>query len=120
MRELLRMLRPARQQWRWMLAGIGLGVAVIAANTALMAVSGWFIASMAVAGVAKVSFNFFFPSAAIRLLAILRTVGRYAERLVTHEAAFRILADLRSWLFRRLIPLAPAGLERYASGDLSG
>ena len=120
MRELLRILRPARQQWRWMLAGIGLGVAVIAANTALMAVSGWFIASMAVAGVAKVSFNFFFPSAAIRLLAILRTVGRYAERLVTHEAAFRILADLRSWLFRRLIPLAPAGLERYASGDLSG
>ncbi|MDY0385069.1 thiol reductant ABC exporter subunit CydC [Trichlorobacter sp.] len=120
MRELLRILRPARQQWRWMLAGIGLSVAVIAANTALMAVSGWFIASMAVAGVAKVSFNFFFPSAAIRLLAILRTVGRYAERLVTHEAAFRILADLRSWLFRRLIPLAPAGLERYASGDLSG
>jgi len=54
------------------------------------------------------------------LLAILRTVGRYVERLVTHEAAFRILADLRSWLFRRLIPLAPAGLERYASGDLSG
>lgn len=120
MRELLRILQPASHQWRWMLTGIGLGVAVIAANTALMAVSGWFIASMAVAGMAKVSFNFFFPSAAIRLLAILRTVGRYAERLVTHEAAFRILADLRSWLFRQLIPLAPAGLERYASGDLSG
>lgn len=120
MRELVRILKPARHQWRWMLAGICLGVAVIAANTALMAVSGWFIASMAVAGVAKGSFNFFFPSAAIRLLAILRTVGRYTERLVTHEAAFRILADLRSWLFRRLIPLAPAGLERYASGDLAG
>lgn len=120
MRALLRILQPARQQRGWMLGGIGLGVAVIAANTALMAVSGWFIASMAVAGVAKVSFNFFFPSAAIRLLAILRTVGRYAERLVTHEAALRTLADLRSWLFRRLIPLAPAGLERYASGDLAG
>lgn len=120
MKALLRILQPARHQRRWMLAGIGLGVVVIAANTALMAVSGWFIASMAVAGVAKVSFNFFFPSAAIRLLAILRTVGRYGERLVTHEAAFRILADLRSWLFRRLIPLAPAGLERYASGDLAG
>lgn len=120
MKALLRILQPARHQRRWMLAGIGLGVAVIAANTALMAVSGWFIASMAVAGVAKTPFNFFFPSATIRLLAILRTVGRYGERLVTHEAAFRILADLRSWLFRRLIPLAPAGLERYASGDLAG
>ena len=116
----MRILQPARHQWRWMLAGIGLGVAVIAANAALMAVSGWFIASMAVAGVTKASFNFFFPSAAIRLLAILRTVGRYAERLVTHEAAFRILADLRHWLVRRLIPLAPAGLERYAGGDLAG
>ena len=120
MRELVRILQPAAGQRGWMLAGVGLGVAVIAANTALMAVSGWFVASMAVAGVTQVSFNYFFPSAAIRLLAILRTVGRYGERLVTHEAAFRILADLRSWLFRRLIPLAPAGIERYASNDLAG
>lgn len=120
MRELLQILRPARHHWRWMAAGIGLGVGVIAANAALMAVSGWFIASMAVAGATKVSFNFFFPSAAIRLLAILRTVGRYGERLVTHEAAFHTLASLRVWFFKRLIPLAPAGLERYAGGDLAG
>lgn len=120
MRELLQILQPARHHWRWMAAGIVLGVVVIAANTALMAVSGWFIASMAVAGAAKLSFNFFFPSAAIRLLAILRTVGRYGERLVTHEAAFHILASLRVWFFKRLIPLAPAGLERYAGGDLAG
>lgn len=120
MRELLRILQAARSQRRWMLAGIGLGLAVIAANSALLAVSGWFIASMAVAGVTKASFNFFLPSAAIRLLAIVRTTGRYAERLVTHEAAFRMLADLRSWLFKRLIPLAPAGLERYAGNDLVG
>ena len=59
MRELLQILRPARHHWRWMAAGIGLGVGVIAANAALMAVSGWFIASMAVAGATKVSFNFF-------------------------------------------------------------
>jgi len=120
MRELVRILAVSRRQWPWMAAGIILGVAVIAANTALMALSGWFIASMAVAGVTAAPFNYFFPSAAIRALAILRTVGRYAERLVTHEAAFRILADLRVWLFRRLEPLAPAGLERYAGGDVAG
>ncbi|CAG0933240.1 putative ABC transporter ATP-binding/permease protein [Rhodocyclaceae bacterium] len=120
MRELVRILAVSRRQWPWMAAGIILGVAVIAANAALMALSGWFIASMAVAGVTAVPFNYFFPSAAIRALAILRTVGRYAERLVTHEAAFRILADLRVWLFRRLEPLAPAGLERYAGGDVAG
>ncbi|QSV45987.1 thiol reductant ABC exporter subunit CydC [Geobacter benzoatilyticus] len=120
MRELVRMLAVSRRQWPWMAAGIILGVFVIAANTALMALSGWFIASMAVAGATAVPFNYFFPSAAIRALAILRTVGRYAERLVTHEAAFRILADLRVRLFRRLEPLAPAGLERYAGGDVAG
>lgn len=120
MRELLRMLKPASQHWRWMAGGIGLGVAVIAANAALMAISGWFIASMAVAGVTQASFNYFFASASIRALAILRALGRYGERLVTHEAAFHILSSLRVWLFKRLIPLAPAGLESYAGGDLAG
>jgi ATP-binding cassette subfamily C protein CydC len=85
-----------------------------------MAVSGWFIASMAVAGVTKVSFNYFAPSAAIRALAISRTIGRYIERLVTHAAAFRALSELRLWLFRKLAPLSPALLEHYSSGDLSG
>ncbi len=120
MREFMRILAVARGQWRWMVAGIVLGVAVIAANALLMAVSGWFIASMAVAGTTGVSFNYFFPSAAIRGLAICRSVGRYGERLVTHEAAFRMLASLRVWLFSRLEPLAPAGLERYAGGDVAG
>lgn len=101
-------------------AGILLGVVVIAANTLLMALSGWFIASMAVSGVSGVPFNYFFPSAGIRFLAITRTVGRYAERLVSHEATFRILSGLRLWLFKRFVPLAPARLERYAGGDVAG
>lgn len=117
---LVRFLTISRNLWPWMGAGILLGVAVIAANTLLMAVSGWFIASMAVSGSSGVAFNYFFPSATIRFLAITRTVGRYAERLVTHEATFRILAELRVWLFKRFVPLAPACLERYADGDVAG
>ena len=120
MRELVKIVMAVRSQWGWMAAGILVGVAVIAANSLLMAVSGWFIASMAVAGVTKVSFNYFIPSAAIRALAISRTTGRYIERLVTHGAAFRALSELRLWLFLRLAPLSPALLERYSSGDLSG
>jgi ATP-binding cassette subfamily C protein CydC len=110
----------AARQWWWLISGIGAGVLVIASNVALMALSGWFITSMAIAGVTKVAFNYGVAAAGIRALAIIRTLGRYAERLVTHEAAFRMLADLRSWLFERMIPLVPAGLERYAGGDLSG
>jgi ATP-binding cassette subfamily C protein CydC len=120
MADLLRILTVARGEWRWMVGGILLGILVVGANALLMAVSGWFIAAMAVAGVAKVSFNYFAPSAAIRALAIGRTVGRYVERLVTHGAALRVLAELRVWLFRRLEPLSPGVLERYSSGDLAG
>lgn len=120
MNHIVRFLRIARPQWGWMVAGVLLGIAVIAANTMLMAVSGWFIASMAVSGVSGVPFNYFFPSGGIRFLAIARTVGRYAERLVTHEATFRIVSELRVWLFKRFEPLAPACLERYAGGDVAG
>lgn len=117
---LFRLLKPAGSQWGWMIGGILIGVVVVTANSLLMAVSGWFIASMAVAGVTKVSFNYFAPSAAIRMLAIIRTVGRYIERLVTHSAALRIVTTLRLWLFNKLEPLSPALLEKYSSGDLAG
>lgn len=121
MKALVNIFRAmAARQWIWLIAGILAGILVIAANVALMAVSGWFIASMAVAGVTKTAFNYALPAVAIRTLAIFRTLGRYVERMVTHEAAFRMLADLRVWLFERLIPLAPAGLEGYAGGDLTG
>ncbi len=120
MNWVIRFLKISRNQWPWMSAGIILGVVVVAANAMLMAVSGWFIASMAVSGSSGVAFNYFFPSAGIRFLAIVRSVGRYAERLVTHEATFRNLSEMRVWLFRRFIPLAPACLERYAGGDVAG
>jgi ATP-binding cassette, subfamily C, bacterial CydC len=120
MKQVIMLLKIGRKQWRWLAAGILLGVVTIIANTLLMALAGWFIASMAVAGVSGVSFNYFIPSGGIRFLAIARTVGRYAERLVTHEAAFRYIAELRSWLFARIEPLAPAGLERYGGGDVAG
>lgn len=120
MKELFNILAVARRHWPWMAAGVALSITVIAANSLLMAVSGWFIASMAVAGSTGIPFSYFMPSAAIRGLAILRTVGRYGERLVTHEATLRIVADLRVWLFTRLEPLAPAVLERYTGGDVAG
>jgi ATP-binding cassette subfamily C protein CydC len=120
MSALAAFLRICHGQWRWLVGGILLGLLVIAANVFLMALSGWFIASMAVAGATGISFNYQLPAVGIRALAIVRTLGRYAERLVTHEAALRVLADLRVWFFRRLTPLAPAGLERYAAGDLAG
>ncbi|MBR6975532.1 MAG: ATP-binding cassette domain-containing protein, partial [Ottowia sp.] len=68
----------------------------------LLGVSGWFITATAVAGMAAATailFNIFTPAAFIRLLALLRTGGRYGERLLTHDAALHAMADLRVRLF---------------------
>lgn len=115
LRRLLRLFRPYRG---WMLLGMLLAFITVMANVALLAISGWFITAMAIAGVAGVSMNYFTPAALIRLAAIVRTAGRYGERLVTHEATFRILSELRVWFYQRIEPLAPAGLEAYRSGDI--
>jgi ATP-binding cassette subfamily C protein CydC len=118
MREVLRLLGLFVPYWKWIAGGIALSVVTFLADVGLMALSGWFIASMAVAGLTGVPFNYFTPAAAIRAFAICRTLGRYLGRLVTHETALRLLARLRSWFYERLEPLVPAGLQTYRSGDL--
>jgi ATP-binding cassette subfamily C protein CydC len=107
-RRLLGLLR--RGDRRWLAAGIALALASTLSGIALLAVSGHFITRMALAGAAGAAINYYTPAALIRLFAILRTGGRYAERLVSHDATLRVLARLRNWLFARLVPLAPARL----------
>lgn len=82
--------------------GALLSTLVVWAGMALLGTSGWFISATALAGIAGATamFNVFIPSAAIRLLALARTFGRYAERTVTHDATFAVLAALREQLFR--------------------
>lgn len=118
MSDFLRVLALFRPYVWWMLAGFALSLATLLSNVALLALSGWFIAAMAVAGAAHLDINYFFPSAGIRLFAIMRTAGRYCERLVTHEASLRLLSLLRVRLYERIEPLAPARLEEYRGGDL--
>ena len=110
--RLLTALHPVR---RWMQGGAALALLAALAAIGLMAVSGWFIAAMAVAGATGAAINYYTPAAAIRAFAILRSGGRYAERVVTHEATLRGLSGLRAGLFRRLIPLAPARLAALRS-----
>ncbi|MEY4450289.1 MAG: thiol reductant exporter subunit CydC, partial [Actinomycetota bacterium] len=52
----------------------------------------------------------------VRAFAVGRAAFRYAERMVLHDSAFRMLAALRPRLLERLIPLAPVGLTRLAKG----
>ncbi|MFH8976481.1 thiol reductant ABC exporter subunit CydD [Streptomyces sp. NPDC017890] len=55
---------------------------------------------------------------ATRAFGIGRAVFRYAERLVSHDAVLRMLADTRVAVYRRLERLAPTGLRRSRRGDL--
>jgi ATP-binding cassette subfamily C protein CydC len=122
MRVILRLLGLFRRDAGWMSSGILLACLTIWANFGLMTLSGWFLASAAIAGLggfaAQNAFNFFSPAAGVRFFATIRVFSRYAERLVTHEATFRLLATLRVWFYTRLEPLAPAALQGYRAGDL--
>ncbi|GAN79618.1 thiol reductant ABC exporter subunit CydC [Acidocella aminolytica] len=117
--RLVRLLSPRRG---WMLAGLGMATVTLLANFGLLALSGWFLAATALTGLAGIAaqntFNFFTPSAMVRFFATLRVLSRYTERLVTHEATFRLLADLRVWFYTRLEPLAPAALQTQRAADL--
>ncbi|MGB0662423.1 MAG: thiol reductant ABC exporter subunit CydC [Pontibacterium sp.] len=115
LKTFIALLKP---HWPWVLCGLLLAVISTLANIALLAFSGWFLAAMALAGVAGVSMNYFTPAAIIRFLALVRAAGRYAERLVTHNATFKLLSDLRLNVFAMLTPLLPAKQKSLRSGEL--
>ena len=55
---------------------------------------------------------------AVQFFGLSKAFFRYSQRLVGHDAALRALSDLRVRVYRRLEPLAPAGLPAFRSGDL--
>ncbi|MFC4725462.1 thiol reductant ABC exporter subunit CydC [Glycocaulis abyssi] len=120
MKTLAFFLAPARPDRWWLRAGAVLAILTLLAGIGLLSLSGWFITAAAIAGAAGLgrSFNYLFASGGVRGFAMARTLGRYAERLATHEATFRILARLRLWVFDRAAPLVPAGLGGMRAGDL--
>lgn len=105
---------------KWMLTlGIVLAIVTLLASIGLLTLSGWFLSASAVAGFAGLySFNYMLPAAGVRGTAITRTAGRYFERLVSHDATFRVLQHLRIFTFSKLLPLSPAGLARFRQGEL--
>ena len=123
MKDLLPIIKLFIPYKFWLIAGLLIALITALAAASLLTLSGWFITSSAIAGIlapdgAAIAFNFVQPAAEIRALAITRTFGRYAERLITHEATFRILTEIRCWFFAKLIPLAPGRLGMKRSADL--
>ena len=118
MKDFMRLLSLMRPHAWWMVLAVIISAAATLSHIALMATAGWFITAMAAAGIAGVAIDFFTPGAMIRGFAIARTLGRYLERLVGHEATLKFVASLRPWFFEKLTPLAPAAIDDQRSGDL--
>ncbi len=112
---LLRLLWLARPFRGRLLLAVAAGAATTGCGIALLAVSGFMLArasqhpNILAIGAAVV---------AVRALSVGRGAFRYAERLASHDVAFRVLADVRVNMYRRLERLAPAGLRAFRSGDL--
>jgi thiol reductant ABC exporter CydC subunit len=110
--RLLAIARPAAG--RLALATL-LGAGAIGAAIGLIATSAWLISRSSerpqesVIAIAIVGVQFF---------ALSRGLLRYGERLVGHDAAFRVLSDLRVGVYKQLERLAPLGVWVFRSGDL--
>jgi ATP-binding cassette subfamily C protein CydC len=113
----------ARRQRRATHLALILAVMAAMAGVALLAVSGWFLTGAAIAGAAGVlaarDFNYLLPSAAIRAFAIIRTLGRYGERLFGHKAALFALAEVRPALFARLAGAEPDAALSRSGGEVA-
>lgn len=92
-----------------------LGSLALGSAVGLMAVSGWLISR---ASEQPPVLYLMVAVTATRAFGIGRAVFRYAERIVSHDAVLRMLAELRVSVYRRLERIAPAGLRRTRRGDL--
>jgi len=92
-----------------------LGVATVVSNVGLLATAAYVISAAAL-----VSFlgSLVIPIYLVRLFGVSRAGARYAERLLSHNLTFKLLADFRTWFYTSLEPLAPARLLRFRTGDL--
>ncbi|WMT86117.1 thiol reductant ABC exporter subunit CydC [Pelagibacterium sp. 26DY04] len=106
-----------KPHWRGLLLALILSLVTLAAGTALLGVSGWFLTATALTALG-VSFNLFAPSAAVRGFSFIRILARYFEKLVGHNATLRLLSDLRRWLFSALFPRLPLPDRSLRHGDL--
>ncbi|WP_345037986.1 thiol reductant ABC exporter subunit CydD [Streptomyces sannanensis] len=109
-------VRAEGRQFRGRLAlALLLGSLALGSAVGLMGTSGWLISR---ASEQPPVLYLMVAVTATRAFGIGRSVFRYAERLVSHDAVLRTLAELRATVYRRLERIAPAGLRKARRGDL--
>ncbi|GAA3670290.1 thiol reductant ABC exporter subunit CydD [Microbacterium marinilacus] len=103
--------KPASALAPW-IVGVLLAFAAVGLGLSLSAVSGWLIVR---ASVEEYIMYLLVAIVGVRFFGIGRSVARYAERLFTHEAAFRVVDALRLRMWRA-IAARGAGSRRLLEG----
>lgn len=114
-RVLARVREAAGAQRGRLTLALLLGSLAVGSAVGLMAVSGWLISR---ASEEPPVMYLMMAVTATRAFGIGRAVFRYAERLVSHDAVLKLLADLRVSVYRGLERIAPGGLRTTRRGDL--
>ncbi|MGY3129206.1 ATP-binding cassette subfamily C protein CydC [Agrococcus sp. UYP33] len=96
-------------QRRRMAGGIAAAALTAVLAIALMATAGWLLAA---ASFQPPILHLQMAIVGVRAFAVGRAAGRYLERVVSHDAAFRMLGSARRAAFDRLRPVAPVGVGR--------
>jgi thiol reductant ABC exporter CydC subunit len=109
------MLAAARPVARRLTLATLLGAGAMACAIGLMATSAWLISR---ASQRPEESALALAIVGVQVFALGRGLLRYTERLLSHDAAFAVLARLRVRIYERLEPLAPAGLPAFRSGEL--
>ncbi|EKO3384911.1 cysteine/glutathione ABC transporter ATP-binding protein/permease CydC [Vibrio fluvialis] len=120
MRDLLPYLKLYKKHWFGLTLGMLLAFVTLCASIGLLTLSGWFLSAAAVAGltIARETFNYMLPGAFVRGFAMGRTAGRWGERVVSHNATFKLLTDLRIFFFEKLAPMIPGRVSNLRDADL--
>ena len=98
---------------KWLIAAC-LAMMTALSVIGLLMMSGWFISAAAMTGMVALgshSFNYLVPAAIIRVMAMVRTAGRYGEMMVSHHAVFGLLQRLRVRFFNQFARLPLANLS---------
>ncbi len=111
MSDVLRILGLWRGRAIWLVAGILVSLAALLAGIGMMALGGTMVALAVATGVLVAPM-------ALRVFGMARVLLRYFERLLTHDATFRALADLRIWFFRGIARSTAGGLGFRQAGDV--
>ena len=99
---------------RRFVGGAAVGALALLAGVALTATSGWLIAK---ASQQPPILTLTVAVVGVRAFGLGRAALRYLERLITHDAAFRIAGQLRVRLWRGLVRLGPARALGLRSGE---